>query len=122
MSESLILYPNHIIYVFLLISFNLLIIMPLGTTAIRAIVFPYSFWASENMIIGSNSIQYGQSFAALGEKCMVLMYCKMFDHLSNHKFQKSNYIKKKSEEYKLTPDSHSNGDLNEKMKSFLTLA
>ena len=42
--------------------------------------------------------------------------------MSDQRFEKSNYIKKKSEEYKLNPDSHTNGDLNEKMKSFLTLA
>jgi len=95
--------------------------MPIGIIAVRAIVFPYSFWASENLIIGSNSIQYGFSFAALAEKCMVLIQHKLVDRAPGQKYSASAYITSKLNEYKLTPETHSNYDLNEKIKSFSNL-
>ena len=53
---SLALRPKHAIIYALALSFNLLIIFPSGYLAIRAIVFPFSFWASRSLITGSNSI------------------------------------------------------------------
>jgi len=62
-----------------LVSFNLLIIYPLGGLIIRAIVYPYSFWGSEKFIIGTNSIYYGQDFSALSEKNYLLMRTQMME-------------------------------------------
>jgi len=53
---SLTLRPKHAIAYALAVSVNLLVIFPLGMLAIRAIVFPFSFWASRSLITGSNSI------------------------------------------------------------------
>jgi len=50
------------------------------------------------------------------------MQHKLVERAPGQKYEKSTYIAKKLNEYKLTPEGHSNVDLNEKIKSFTNLA
>ena len=50
------------------------------------------------------------------------MQHKLVERDIGQKYVASAYIEKKLNEYKLTPEGHSNYDLNEKIKSFNNLA
>jgi hypothetical protein len=60
-------------YVPLFIGLNMIGMFAIGTITVRGVVFPYSLWLSEQQIIGSNCIRYGDEFMQLVEKSYVLM-------------------------------------------------
>lgn len=93
----------------------------IGKITVRGIVFPYSLWLSEQQIIGSNCIRYGDEFMQLVEKSYVLMRVQMmkdFDHKDHTDYTYSKL--KLYESSDLT--SYDARQINQKMLSLVSLS
>ena len=68
-----VLLEEYHIFLSLILLFNIIFIFRLGITAIRSIVFPFSFWMISDGFTGSSSLRYATDFAMLLEKCYVIL-------------------------------------------------
>jgi len=66
-------FKEDLIYLALILLFNVFIAFRIGIAAIRAIVFPFSLWIISDGFTGSSSLRYATDFAALLEKSYVIL-------------------------------------------------
>ena len=64
---------NSYIYIALILVFNAAVVYTIGVTAVKSLVFPFSFWVISNVLNGQNSMRYAADFSGLLEKCYVIM-------------------------------------------------
>lgn len=129
-------YLTYVLVTLSLVSFNTVVMMAIGSTAVRAIVFPYSFWMTESIIIGSNSIRYGEDYVQLAEKVYTIMRSRLLEDTgkptvyskrplaSLHPLlieEESMYLQKKSRENYSAVNSPC-FELNQKFKSMINLS
>ena len=64
---------NLLLQYFLFVMLNFLIIISIGLITIRAIVFPFSFIISKNVISGFSMHHYSNDFQQYADKCYIIM-------------------------------------------------
>ena len=70
---ALAVFLHSYIYIALIMVFNAIVVYTIGVTAVKSLVFPFSFWVINDVLNGQSSMRYAADFSGLLEKCYVIM-------------------------------------------------